>query len=81
MLTCRQMTELANGYLERELPMLTWAQVRMHLLMCKHCPKYIDQLAGTVTLLRTLPHDTPPTDVEDTLVRVLRRHRAARLPE
>lgn len=81
MLTCREVTELANGYLDRELPLLARAQMRMHLLMCSHCRRYVDQLATAVNLLKTLPHEAPPTDVEEQLVALLRDKGAAKLPK
>lgn len=78
MLTCRDITELANGYLDGELPMLTRMQVRLHLMMCKHCPKYIDQLASTTRLLRTLPSEAPPVEVEETIMRLVKDQGATR---
>ncbi|MDP1731096.1 MAG: anti-sigma factor [Devosia sp.] len=81
MLTCREITELANGYLDRELPLLTRAQFRLHIIMCSHCRRYVDQLAKTVNMLKTLPHGTPPPDVEEKLVRLLERKGATELPE
>lgn len=81
MLTCREVTELASGYLDRELPLLARAQMRMHLLMCSHCRRYVDQLASAVNLLKTLPHEVPSQDVEEQLVALLRDHGAAKPPQ
>jgi len=81
MLTCREITELANGYLDHELPLLSWAQVRMHLLMCAHCRRYIDQLADAVNLLKGLPQELPPAEVEEKLIACLRDQGVTRLPE
>lgn len=81
MLTCREVTELANDYLDRELPLLARAQVRLHLLMCSHCRRYVDQLASAVNLLKALPHEAPPTDVEEKLVALFGDRGAAKLPK
>ncbi|MFG1260957.1 zf-HC2 domain-containing protein [Xanthobacter flavus] len=52
MLSCREVTEKASAYLDQELSWSARAQFRLHLMMCKHCRRYVDQLAKTVTLLR-----------------------------
>ena len=72
MLTCREVTELANGYLDGELPVLTRMQVRLHLMMCKHCPNYIDQLASTTKMLRALPRQAPSAETEQAIIRLLK---------
>jgi predicted anti-sigma-YlaC factor YlaD len=77
MLTCREVTELANAYLDGELRLMTRLQMRVHLMMCKHCPKYIDQLASTTKLLRALPSDAPSSDVEEKILRLLKDNDAA----
>lgn len=75
MLKCREITELANGYLERELPLMEWAQFRLHIMMCKHCRRYVDQLARTVNLLAAAKPNEIAASVEDKLVRLLKEQR------
>ena len=53
MLSCRELSETATDYLEGTLSLRQRASVKMHLLMCKHCRAYIDQLAKTVALLKS----------------------------
>lgn len=53
MLSCRELSETATDYLEGTLSLRQRASVKMHLLMCKHCRAYVDQLAKTVALLKT----------------------------
>jgi hypothetical protein len=48
MLSCKEITEKANEYLESELPFGTRLRVRMHLLMCTHCRRYVKQLQTTI---------------------------------
>lgn len=64
MLTCREVTEMANAYLDREMSWPEKAQFRLHLMMCKHCRRYVDQLAKTVALLRH-PPVAPDRETED----------------
>lgn len=52
MLTCKELSEKATDYLESALSPAQLAGVKLHLLMCKHCRAYVDQLAKTVTLLK-----------------------------
>ena len=52
MLTCKELSERATDYLESALSPTQLAGVKMHLLMCKHCRAYVDQLAKTVKLLK-----------------------------
>jgi len=75
MLKCREITELANGYLEHELPFLQRAQFRLHIMMCVHCRRYVDQLARTVDLLAAAKPSEIAASVEDNLVRLLKEQR------
>ncbi|HEV7344754.1 MAG TPA: zf-HC2 domain-containing protein [Devosia sp.] len=52
MLSCREISETATNYMEGALTLRQRAGFRMHLLMCKHCRVYVDQLAKTVELLK-----------------------------
>jgi anti-sigma factor RsiW len=74
MLTCREVAEIASEYLDDELPLLRRMRVRVHLMMCRRCPKHVDQLASTVNLLRRLPREAPPVHVENALVRSFREY-------
>lgn len=72
MLSCREVTEMANAYLDRELSWSTRAQFRLHLMMCKHCRRYVDQLAKTVTLLRQAQTEALDQGAEDKLAELFR---------
>ncbi|WDR02851.1 zf-HC2 domain-containing protein [Devosia algicola] len=52
MLTCREIGERASDYLDNDMNWRNRVSVRLHLMMCKHCRAYVDQLAKTVQLLR-----------------------------
>ncbi|MBW2735057.1 MAG: zf-HC2 domain-containing protein [Deltaproteobacteria bacterium] len=44
MLSCKDTTRLASDAMDRELPFWQRTQLRLHLMMCKHCARYVDQL-------------------------------------
>ncbi len=52
MLSCKQVTRVvARGELE-EAPWRTRLAIRMHLMMCRHCRRYVDQLRRIGEALR-----------------------------
>lgn len=61
MLTCREVTERANQYLDRELGFWSTMEVRMHLLACRYCRGFMKQMRTVIGLVReygyTLPED------------------------
>jgi len=79
LLTCRDVTEHANLNLDGELAWWRRVQLATHLFMCRHCRRYVDQMAGTVRLLRHKPPEAPPAKTEQTLVENFRRMQKRRL--
>jgi anti-sigma factor RsiW len=47
-LTCREVVELVNDYLERTLSLGERARFERHLDDCPHCVTYLQQLRATV---------------------------------
>ncbi|MCX2861796.1 zf-HC2 domain-containing protein [Paucibacter sp. PLA-PC-4] len=43
--SCRQVTHLVLQAEDRALPLRDRLAVRLHMLMCKACPRFADQLA------------------------------------
>ncbi len=56
MLSCQKMSELSSQYLDKNLPFRQRMQIKMHLLMCKHCRRFMDQLATTIKVLQRFKH-------------------------
>lgn len=54
MLSCRDVSHLTSDYLNRDLPWRRRVAVRLHLLMCEGCTRYVHQMKATLALLRTL---------------------------
>ncbi|MCO4744506.1 MAG: zf-HC2 domain-containing protein [Proteobacteria bacterium] len=68
MKTCQQIAELASQYVDGELSMADWGQVRMHLWLCPPCRAYADQIAMTRQVLEQLPAEAVSEDVKSELV-------------
>ena len=68
MLSCKELTELATAYLEEDLAWRERLRVQMHLWMCKHCRRYMDQMRKVIGLLRRLPTEPIPPQLLETLL-------------
>jgi len=44
MLNCREVSEQASGLIDGELSWMQHLQIRIHLVMCKHCSRFVSQL-------------------------------------
>ena len=78
MLSCRQLTEHASDYLERELGPWRRLQVRFHLALCQHCRRYVAQIERTVATVRRLPKDPPSPEAAAAVLDALRKKRGER---
>ncbi len=68
MMRCQDVTHLATDFLDGSLPWHRRAAFRMHLLMCRYCRTYLDQMRETLRRLRRLPPEpVPPSTKEDLL--------------
>lgn len=72
MLNCQQVTERASDYLDEALPFSGRLQMRLHLMLCHHCRRYLRQLRATVRAMSGLSETEVP---EDTVRQVLQRLR------
>ena len=69
MLKCKDVVEKADALVDGSP--LSWRErlaLRMHLLMCHHCRRYVHQLRELVTSLRSAP---PPAASEDQVRKVM----------
>jgi anti-sigma factor RsiW len=79
-LTCREVTERASEYLDGDLPFGRRLAFRLHLMMCRHCRRYVDQLAGTIALVRAAGRQATDPGTADRIVTALERSRAEARP-
>ena len=68
MLSCKELTELATDYLEKDLPWRERLRVQVHLWMCRYCRSYLDQMRKVVALLRRLPKEPVPPNLLEKLL-------------
>ena len=54
MLSCKDINQKANQYIDDEFTIRLRLAVGFHLLMCVHCRRYVRQLAATINTLRRL---------------------------
>ena len=67
MLSCREVSERASDLIDGRASWRIRAEARLHLLMCHHCRRYIDQLRLTVQALRGARRSQPPVEAEKVL--------------
>ena len=75
MLSCKELTELATDYLEKDLPWRERLRVQVHLSMCRHCRRYLDQMRMVIALLRGLPREPVPPNLLEKLLPQFREAR------
>jgi predicted anti-sigma-YlaC factor YlaD len=68
MLNCKQVAQLASDYLDQESSIrLTW-QIRMHLLMCANCRRFVRHLRITRNIAGKIESDA--VDAEGILKKI-----------
>ncbi len=81
MLSCKQVVDDADHLLAGEVTLRRRLSIRLHVLMCVHCRRYLRQLQ---LLLAALPHlraRTRPEQVDAVMAQVRANHgRAADKP-
>lgn len=60
MMSCREVAAKTSDYINNDVSWRDRIEIRVHLLMCRLCRRYVSQVAGTVRLLRSLRRDNPP---------------------
>ena len=65
---CREFVELVTEHLEGTLPPDLEQAIANHLELCDPCVEYLEQMRGTVGLLRTLPSETLPPAARNKLL-------------
>jgi predicted anti-sigma-YlaC factor YlaD len=68
MLTCRDIADLASDHLEGQLSLAQRIPVRIHLAMCRHCRRYLEQVGHTIRFLRQLPGVPASADAREALL-------------
>jgi anti-sigma factor RsiW len=71
-LTCREMVELMNDYLEGALAEGERARFEAHLSICDPCTTYLAQVRQTIWLAGKITEESLPPLVRDELLQAFR---------
>ena len=72
-LTCREVVELVNDYLEGALTADELALFEQHLSSCDGCDRYVDQMRLTIETVQRLRWEDMPARTRDELLAEFRR--------
>ena len=68
MLKCKEVANLASDYLDKNLSWKDSFSLKMHIMMCKHCNRFIHHLRLTIDFAQGMKGDlTSPDDVKHVL--------------
>lgn len=73
MLKCREVTHQASDYLDKNMPCRKVVNVRLHLMMCRHCRRFVRHLATTIKVanFRGFPVASP-SEIEKVMHAIIR---------
>jgi anti-sigma factor ChrR (cupin superfamily) len=73
MLNCREVTEKASDYLEQTLSWQQRLSIRLHLLVCHHCRRYLRQLHAVALAVKQIPTPTVSEEAIYKQIEVLKK--------
>jgi predicted anti-sigma-YlaC factor YlaD len=77
MLSCKAFAQhLASDYLDQQLTVRQQFGVRMHLMICRNCRRFVQQLKMVRDVLRISPPRTIETQVQATAAKLHRAYHA-----
>ena len=71
-ITCQELTELVNDYIENALPAHEMALFEQHLNFCDGCDWYVDQMRTTIAAVGRIEETDVPAAVRDRLLTAFR---------
>ena len=71
-ITCQELTELVNDYLEGSLGAHETALFEQHLNFCDGCDWYVDQMRTTIAAVGRIEETDVPPEVRDRLLAAFR---------
>lgn len=81
MLKCRDVAARASDYLDKQLDAKISFQMRLHLLMCAHCRRFVRQLKLTRNLTQQLVIEPEATTDPEAILRKIKAREATNSPE
>lgn len=80
-LSCRELVELVTEYLEGVLPPAERNRFEEHLLGCRSCQLYLDQMRLTIRTAGRLTEQTLPAAAQASLLGAFRRWKLTGAPD
>ena len=77
-LTCKEFVEILTDYLEGALDPAERAEIERHIVICRGCANYVEQMRSTIDLLGRIAADEPANGQTDKLLAMFREWQAAR---
>ena len=71
-ITCQELTELVNDYIEGTLSSHETALFEQHLNFCDGCDWYVDQLRSTIAAVGRIEHEEVPPAMRQKLLTAFR---------
>ena len=71
-LSCKELVELVNDYLEEKLSALEQARFEAHLATCRGCQAYLSQMRQTIKLTGHLSEDSIRPQAQKKLLQAFR---------
>jgi anti-sigma factor RsiW len=71
-ISCRELVELVTEYLEDQLPPDERARFEMHLVYCRGCAVYVDQMRETLRVTGGLREESLSPGARDALLDAFR---------
>jgi anti-sigma factor RsiW len=71
-LTCRELVELVTDYLEGAMTLGERRRFERHLETCSVCPRYVEQLRATISVLGRIYEDDVPEPARAVLLEAFR---------
>ena len=77
-LTCQELVDVLTDYLEGVVDPRTRADVERHIVFCRGCANYVEQIRSTISLLSRVAADDPGDEPTETLLAMFRGWRDER---
>ena len=79
-LTCKEFVEVLTDYLEDALDPAERADIERHIVICRGCSNYIEQMRSTIDLLSRMPRDDADSAHSEKLLALFRSRREGTAP-
>jgi anti-sigma factor RsiW len=76
--TCHELVEILTDYLEDALEPGDRAEIERHIVICRGCSHYVEQMRSTIDLLGRLAAEEPAGRQTEKLLGIFRLWRAER---